>query len=81
MTEVKSLRYDFDQQAGDLYMAECCCCDMSACIQIFERIDPKVRRIQTWAGGARDTIYTRHKPSQHNRPDNERDDWRAALPW
>ena len=36
------------------------CCDMEGCINLFRVIDPGVRRIETYAGGQRDTFYWRH---------------------
>jgi hypothetical protein len=35
------------------------CCDMVGCIKLFQAIDPKVRSIETYAGGQRDTFYER----------------------
>ena len=35
------------------------CCDMEGCINLFRAIDLGVRRIETYAGGQRDTFYWR----------------------
>jgi hypothetical protein len=57
--EVLKLTYDFKSQRGDLRIAEDECCDMSACIKLFEAIDSGVRKIETYAGDVLDTIYWR----------------------
>jgi hypothetical protein len=36
-----------------------CCCDMQACIDLFEGIDSHVEIIFTYAGARADTIYCR----------------------
>jgi hypothetical protein len=55
--EVHGLEYDFVARLGRIYMAEGDCCDMTACIALFKRIDPGVRTIQTFSGGVDDTVY------------------------
>jgi hypothetical protein len=54
---VRSVSYDFRRQRGRLDMEELCCCDMSGCIALFKAIDSKVREIETFADGKRDTTY------------------------
>jgi hypothetical protein len=56
---VRSLEYDFQQRRGALRMPSRNCCDMRACIDLFERVDPKVSLIETFSGGKRDTQYVR----------------------
>ena len=56
---VERIEYDFLRQLGVLRMPEANCCDMKGCIELFERIDPDVLRIETFAGGQPDTFYWR----------------------
>jgi hypothetical protein len=56
-TAVTRLTFDFNQHSGKLYMESNCCCDMTGCIELFLRIDPKVDFIETFAGGIEDTKY------------------------
>ena len=69
MCKVKDLAYDFAKKTGTLHMAPADCCDMQGCVDLFERIDPRVRRIETFAGDKVDTIYVRERGK----------DWRAIL--
>jgi hypothetical protein len=55
----KSVGYDFEKKRGTLNMAEHECCDMSGCIAFFTKIDPDVKRIDTFSGAVPDTIYKR----------------------
>ncbi|MDX0897453.1 hypothetical protein GOD90_10665 [Sinorhizobium medicae] len=59
MCTVYGLSYNFVTRAGLLVMGEGNCCDMSGCINLFQRIDPNVQRISTVAWNAQDTIYER----------------------
>lgn len=59
MCHVHGLSYDFDARAGQLINAADECCDMRACVRLFEGIDPRVLRIDTFAGEKRDTVYMR----------------------
>ena len=52
------LVYDFVRRVGTLNLMRNDRCDMAGCIALFERIDPKVERINTFAGGNR-TGYVR----------------------
>lgn len=61
MCEVVSLTYDFENRVGTLVMEENNCCDMRACIALFELIDSGVQRINTFAGGERDTMYVKRR--------------------
>lgn len=54
-----SVSYDFGKRTGTLVMEGGSCCDMAGCIALFERLDPGVRSISTYAGQARDTSYHR----------------------
>lgn len=65
---VESAEYDFGERRGRLHMAANNCCEMSACIRLFEALDPEVKTISTYAGGVPDTIYRRQP-----------DGWQAAL--
>lgn len=56
---VFGLTYDFGTHDGCLYMAHGSCVDMTATIALFTRIDPNVRRIQTFSDGKIDTLYVR----------------------
>jgi hypothetical protein len=69
--DVHGLTYDFSTRTGTLRMPEGDCCDMSACITLFQAINPKVRRIETFAGATPDTIYIRAGTSAT---------WTAFLP-
>ncbi|QKC99198.1 hypothetical protein EB231_35010 [Mesorhizobium sp. NZP2298] len=54
---VRSVAYDFYTGVGTVFMEEDSCTDMSGCIDVFERMDSKVRRIETYAGARQDTTY------------------------
>jgi hypothetical protein len=62
------LTYDVRSRQGALLLAHGECCDMSACIALFEAIDPAVRYIETrwaergtsWTNSRLDTSYRRH---------------------
>lgn len=56
---VISLRYNFEQKRGWIFFPEFDCCDMTACVDLFTRIDPRVENIKTGAGGVADTEYRR----------------------
>ena len=55
--DVLKLQYDFIMLEGTLDMPEGNCCDMRGCIDLFKKIDPRVSRISTFAGGVQDTAY------------------------
>ena len=59
VTEVNRLNYDFDSFIGELHMPPGCNCDMGGCLNLFKRIDLKVKLIRTYAGGMLDTVYCR----------------------
>ncbi|MCW5706768.1 hypothetical protein [Shinella sp.] len=61
MCEVHSLTYDFPTRTGRLNMAQGNATDMAGAIALFERIDPNVELISTFAGDVPDTIYRRHR--------------------
>ena len=67
--DAQSIAYDFDRKTGLLKMVSGDCCDMSACVALFERIDPDVKRIDTFSGVAADTVYV--KSGKH---------WNALTP-
>ena len=54
---VVSLVYDFRSHTGQLYVLDGECGDMTACVTIFEGIDPKVAAIDTYSGGKSDMTY------------------------
>ena len=59
LSYVSGLAYNFVERSGHLDMSADSCCDMKGCIELFERIDPGCRRIDTFAGAKPDTIYVR----------------------
>lgn len=60
---INELHYDFDARIGKLYMPPDNCCDMGACIELFKKIDPKVRLIDAFAGDELDITYARYGDS------------------
>jgi len=66
-TLVDSISYDVRKRIGTVKMPRTCCTDMSGAIDLFERIDPKVERIETYAGGRRDTFHIRPHPATSGR--------------
>ncbi|MGM4911453.1 hypothetical protein [Rhizobium sp. 768_B6_N1_8] len=62
------VEYDFSKKVGVLLMDEGSCCDMQGCLNMFLRIDPEVKHIQTIAGSELDTSYTKYG-----------NDWKARL--
>lgn len=69
--DVIELRYDFEYARGCLILPPDTCVDMSGAIALFERVDPRVLQIETFAGlnasGGliRDTAYRRGKSGWH----------------
>lgn len=57
--ELLSLAYNFKTRHGELRMPNDECCDMPACIAMFEAIDSRVKKIETYAGDILDTTYWR----------------------
>jgi hypothetical protein len=57
MCHALALHYDFDKQAGRLWMPEGECCDMAGCIDAFKKIDEGVKSIATFSGDRTDTTY------------------------
>jgi hypothetical protein len=57
--EARGVRYDVARRTGQLHMPDGCCCDMQACIDLFQGIDAHVEVIFTYAGARADTIYSR----------------------
>jgi hypothetical protein len=53
------LEYHWRSGLGRIYLEPFCCTDMTVAIELFTRIDPKVTRIQVYAGGLLDTVYRR----------------------
>lgn len=70
---VKELRYDVKSGIGKLVMADGDACSMSACIELFEGIDPQVQTIRTYSGPSPDTSYHR----DNDKPGG----WVAKVPW
>jgi hypothetical protein len=60
---VWGLEYDFTTHVGTLHSPPHQCCDMGGCIGLFEKIDPKVKKIYTVAGNKADQLYTRRSKS------------------
>ena len=48
--DVRGMAYDFDRHLGTLLLASEDCCDMRGCIELFEKVDPEVQRIEIFAG-------------------------------
>lgn len=61
---VLSLDYDFTRHVGRVIMREWDCCDMIGCIEVFEKIDPKVKEVETYSGEKLDTFYRLGEDSQ-----------------
>jgi hypothetical protein len=81
---VRSITYDFQTRTGRLDMPPITCCDMTGCINFFRAINPQVRRIETYAGGRRDTFYQRNEQNQWCAIDHHgrRFEWSfIAEPW
>jgi hypothetical protein len=53
---VMSAVYDRRTRTGRVFMAPVHCCDMSGAIKLFQQVDPRVDRIETYAGGEPDTF-------------------------
>lgn len=54
---VLSLAYDFGTRAGRIDFQAGDVCDLASCIGLFRGIDPDVRCIDTFSGGALDIRY------------------------
>ena len=61
---VEGLTYDFVARRGHLDMPRGSCCDCDGCLDLFQRIDPEVERIDTYAGGRKDAAYIREAPNR-----------------
>src|ERR1700733_14531632 len=59
LTTVRWLRYDVQRQCGMVQMDEGCCTDVGGTIDLFQRIDPAVRQIETWADQEPDIVYVK----------------------
>jgi hypothetical protein len=59
-TTVTEIEYNFCSHSGRVYMERDCCVDMTDCVNYFQRIDPDVAAIRTFAGVKEDTSYRRH---------------------
>ena len=57
--DVLRVEYNFNSQAGTLYLEDHSCRDMIGCINFFRSIDPEVKQIITFSGDREDTGYTR----------------------
>ena len=55
----EALHYNFVTRCGVIHLPEWHCTDMDGCIALFERIDPEVQLIRTFAGSRVGTVYTR----------------------
>src|SRR5262245_1346871 len=58
-TAIRGVRYDVGRRTGQLHVTHGCCCDMQACIDLFEGIDSHVEIVITYVGARADTIYSR----------------------
>lgn len=52
-----SMKYDWTNRTGYLYMEEGHCADCTGCIDLFRKIDPEVATIFTYSGDNEDTVY------------------------
>jgi hypothetical protein len=59
VSPVDGLTYDFNNHTGRLDMPRGCNCDMGGCVDLFQRIDPHVKLIETYSGSKPDTVYRR----------------------
>jgi hypothetical protein len=59
MCGIEHLSYDFVGKVAVLRLPEGHCVDMDGAIKFVKRIDPQVRRIETWSGSEVDTLYVR----------------------
>lgn len=59
MCEPIKVEYDFRARRGFLFMVDGDCCDMTGCINLFERMDQDVARIDTFSGDKRCTSYAK----------------------
>lgn len=55
--EVWSIKYSFLDKTGYLHIGQKGCCDMDACIALFESISPEVLEIYTYNYDGSDTAY------------------------
>lgn len=55
--EVHRIEFDLRRHSVEIHLADGDCVDMSGAIYLAKRIDPFVRRINTFSGAARDTSY------------------------
>ena len=69
LCSVSGITYDFYSHTGKLHMDRNASCDMRGCIKFFERIDPEVARINTYADNKPDTMYFKRSGK-----------WEALLP-
>jgi hypothetical protein len=57
--QVESVRYIALERRGVLHVPSGQCGDMGATMALFQRIDPDVEVIETWAGGRPDAVHRR----------------------
>ena len=67
---LRSFSYDFSTRTATLALPPDHCTDMRGAIQFAQRLDRRVQRVVTIAGGTRDTVYVCVR----------RDDWKAFVP-
>ena len=79
MCEAVSLSYDFETRTGQLVMAPENSCDMNTCVALFRKIDEKVQRIVTFAGGVADLSF--RLGSSGWEIEDHRDLRKVASPW
>ena len=56
---IRRIEYDFRSRAGQLFMEKDNCCDAYGCVALFQRIDKRVRLIETYAGELPDMVFSR----------------------
>lgn len=55
--DVTGFSYSFDGREGLLFMAAESNCRMDGCVELFQKIDPNVQLITTFAANEADTVY------------------------
>lgn len=58
-SSIERIEYEHHREVGFLHQSPLNNCDMGGCINLFQDISPRVRKIITWSGDVRDTGYQR----------------------
>ena len=73
---VRAVHIDFAAHIAKLQLFDGHCCDMVGAITLVEAMDPEIRQIETFSGGAEDTTYI----LTGNESDDAYNGWEAFLP-